>query len=116
MNKEQENIKQFLSFIGENIDRKGLIDTPRRVAEMWKELYKGYNKERKPVLTAFENYKDGIHYDQLITDKGYFFSTCEHHCVPFFGSYFFGYIPSRKIIGLSKVSRIVDWYASKLQI
>ena len=115
MNK-QEIARKFLLSIGENPERLGLKDTPKRISEMWLELFKGYNIKQKPQVTVFENGDDGINYNQMIIDKGYFFSHCEHHSVPFFGEYFFGYIPSNKIVGLSKVARIVDWYSSKLQV
>lgn len=114
----EHTIKDILRFIGENPDREGLIDTPKRVVKMWKELYKGYDLEQKPNITTFFNGSDGIIYDQLIVDTGSFYSQCEHHMLPFFGEYYFGYIPhpKGKILGLSKVARVVDYYSSKLQI
>ena len=67
-------------------------------------------------ITSFSNKQDGVKYNSMICDTGYFFSHCEHHCVPFFGSYYFAYIPNEKIIGLSKIARIVDYFSAKLQI
>jgi len=112
----EDIIVRQLEFIGENPKREGLLDTPARVTRMWKELYKGYDDTAKPILTTFENGKDGLSCDQIIYDEGYFFSHCEHHTVPFFGRYYFGYIPSAKILGLSKVARVVDYFSARLQV
>jgi GTP cyclohydrolase I len=70
---------------------------------MWEEIFRGYI-EQPPKITIFKNKRDGINYDQIITDEGYFFSQCEHHLVSFFGSYYFGYIANKNILGLSKVA------------
>lgn len=106
----------MLRALGENPERQGLKETPRRVAEMWKEIFAGYDTKQKPKITTFDNNTDGVFYDQMIVDSGHFFSHCEHHMVPFFGTYHFAYIPDKKIIGLSKVARIVDFYSARLQI
>lgn len=114
----EHTIRDILSFIGENPDREGLLDTPKRVVKMWKELYKGYDTTQLPKITTFKNGSDGIIYDQLIVDSGCFYSQCEHHMLPFFGEYYFGYIPhpKGKILGLSKVARVVDYYSARLQV
>ncbi len=114
----EELVRQQLIYIGETPDREGLIDTPRRVVKMWNELFVGYDKSKKPNVTVFRNGADGLVYDQMIIDEGNYYSFCEHHIVPFFGQYWFGYIPDPhgNIIGLSKVARIVDYHSSKLQI
>ena len=114
----EEHIVRLLEHIGENPLREGLIDTPRRVLKMYKEIFRGYNKDLKPEVTVFKNGSDGIVYDEMIIDTGSFYSQCEHHMVPFFGNYWFAYVPNQKgnILGLSKVARIVDYYAAKLQI
>jgi len=111
-----DNIRQLLSFIGEKPDREGLKDTPRRVQNMYKELFKGYNPKLKPKITVFNNNTDGMKYDEMIIDSGKFYSHCEHHMIPFYGKYYFAYIPDKKIIGLSKVARVVNYYSSKLQV
>jgi len=113
----EEHIQRILEYIGEDVKRTGLVDTPRRVAKMYKELFRGYSKDF-PKVTTFQNGDDGIMYDQMILDEGNFYSHCEHHMVPFFGKYYFAYIPAikGKIIGLSKVARIVDFYSAKLQV
>jgi GTP cyclohydrolase I len=109
-------VRDMLIYIGEDPDREGLKDTPRRVVKMWKEIYRGYDPEQKPSLAIFNNDTDGVSYDQMVVDTGSYFSQCEHHTVPFFGNYYFAYIPGKKILGLSKVARIVDYYAAKCQI
>lgn len=116
VNDIEDNIVRIFQYIGENPSREGLKDTPKRIVKMWREIFKGYNPLFKPTITTFENGKDGIFYDQIIIDKGYYFSHCEHHGVSFFGDYYFGYVPDKKILGLSKVARIVDYFSSKLQI
>ena len=111
-------IRDMLITIGENPDREGLVGTPNRVVRMWKELFRGYDKTQLPKITMFKNGADGIVYDEMINDEGTFYSQCEHHMVPFFGKYYFAYIPhpEGKILGLSKVARVVDYFSAKLQI
>lgn len=111
-------VRQLLINIGENPDREGLIDTPKRVVKMWNEIFRGYDPAQRPKVSVFKNGSDGLTYDQMIVDSGDFYSQCEHHMVPFFGQYWFGYIPDKNgnIIGLSKVARLVDYHAAKLQI
>ncbi len=118
MNKVEQLIKQQLVLIGEDPNREGLIDTPARVARMWNEIFGGYNPECRPKISIFKNGTDGLVYDQMVIDTGDFYSHCEHHMVPFFGQYWFGYIPDPEgnIIGLSKVARLVDYHAARLQI
>jgi len=113
---DEDIIVRMLERIGENPNRPGLKETPRRVVKMWKEIFRGYDPAQKPIITAFNNGEDGVTYDQMITDEGDFYSQCEHHIIPFFGRYYFAYVPGKTIIGLSKVARIVDYYSAKLQI
>jgi len=112
----EKEIRKILEEIGENPDREGLKNTPERVIRMYEEIFRGYDKKQSPELTTFPNDKDNIGYHGIIIDKGEFCSTCEHHMVPFFGDYFFGYIPENKIIGLSKIKRLIDWHSARLQI
>lgn len=109
-------VKMILTHIGEDPNRPGLKDTPERVVAMWTEVFRGYKEDKLPRVTKFRNGSDGVVYDEMLIDKGYFFSHCEHHMVPFFGEYSFGYIPDKWIIGASKISRIVDHFSSRLQI
>jgi len=114
----EDNIVRILQYIGEKPERDGLVGTPDRVVRMYSEIFRGYDPAHRPKVTIFKNGADGLDYNQMITDEGSFHSHCEHHMVPFFGKYYFAYIPSRKgnILGLSKVARIVDYHAAKLQI
>ena len=114
MNQEEikASIKNLLKNLGENPEREGLVDTPRRVSEAYKKLFGGYEKEPKDLVTVF----DGENYDEMIICKNIdFFSTCEHHMLPFYGQISIGYIPNKKIIGLSKLPRIVEIYSRRLQ-
>lgn len=108
--------EELLKEIGENPKRNGLKDTPKRMAKMWTEIFKGYDKRQMPQITVFANDDDGIVYDQIITDEGTFHSHCEHHMAVFYGQYYFGYIPDKHIIGLSKIARIIDYFSSRLQV
>lgn len=111
-------IREILFCIGEDPDRAGLVGTPDRVARMYQELFRGYDLGAKPKITTFDNGADGICYDNMIIDRGRYYSLCEHHIMPFFGRYVFAYIPNPKgkIIGLSKIARVVDWCSARLQI
>lgn len=114
----KQHIKDLFEYIGENPDREGLKDTPDRMLRMFKEIFRGYRKEKQPKVTTFKNGSDGIIYDSMIVDTGDYYSLCEHHCMPFFGQYYFAYIPNPKgkILGLSKIGRVVDYCAANLQI
>lgn len=111
-------VRAILTHIGENPDREGLIGTPERIVRMWKEIFRGYDLEQKPKITTFQNGADGIVYDNMVIDTGTFYSMCEHHAMPFFGRYWFAYIPhpQGKILGISKVGRVVDYCGARLQI
>lgn len=120
MEKERKEalIKTFLHAIGEQPGREGLKGTPERIVRMWDEIYKGYDPNQAPNITTLRNGTDGIIYDQMILDTGKFYSQCEHHMLPFFGNYWFAYLPHQKgkILGLSKIARTVDYFSAKLQI
>lgn len=107
-----EAIKGLIEFIGESPDREGLQNTPSRVIKSYKELFSGYGKKIEDVLTVF----DGEEYDEMVILKDIeFYSTCEHHMLPFFGKAHIAYIPGKKIVGLSKLARVVEIYARRLQ-
>lgn len=116
MTNKEDIVRRMLNAIGEDPNRIGLQDTPRRVTDMWQEIYRGYDPIQKPKITTFPNGIDGLRYDEMVIDQGYFFSQCEHHMLPFFGSYSFAYIPNDLVIGLSKVARVVDYHCAKLQV
>lgn len=114
----EENIKELLEYIGEDPNREGLKGTPDRIMRMWKEIFRGYDPAQKPKITTFDNGKDGIVYDNMVIDQGDFHSNCEHHCVWFWGKYWFAYIPNPngKILGISKIGRVIDYCSARLQI
>lgn len=114
----RQNIRELLEYIGENPERTGLQDTPERMLRMFKEIFVGYDPSKAPTITTFPNGQDGIVYDDMIVDSGNFYSLCEHHCRTFFGEYWFAYLPNPKgrILGLSKIARVVDYCASRLQV
>lgn len=106
-------VKDYLLAIGEKPEREGLKDTPRRVVKSWNEIYSGYSRTPADVLTTFS--ADG--YDQIVLLKDIeMFSMCEHHMLPFFGKAHVAYIPGDKIIGISKLARLVDIFSRRLQI
>lgn len=111
-------VQELLELIGDNPQRTGLKDTPKRVARMYAEIYRGYDPAQKPAITTFPNGEDGIVYDSMVVDTGDFYSCCEHHMMPFFGKYYFAYLPNPKgkILGISKIGRVVDYCAAKLQV
>lgn len=110
-----ENIfKQLLQSIGEDINREGLRKTPERAARAFKELTKGYQKNIGQVINdaIFKSNCD----EMIIVKNIEIYSLCEHHLLPFIGKCHVGYVPNGKIIGLSKIARIVDVYTKRLQI
>jgi GTP cyclohydrolase I len=114
----EHSLKGILQYIGEDPDRPGMVDTPARIVRMWREIFRGYDENQRPKITTFQNGSDGLVYDNMIVDSGNFYSMCEHHMLPFFGTYHFAYIPhpEGKILGLSKIARVVDWHCARLQI
>lgn len=118
--KEQakEALRLLMSYIGEDPDRPGLIGTPDRIVRMWEEIYRGYDPAKAPKITTFQNGADGLIYDNMVVDTGDFYSMCEHHQMPFFGKYWFAYVPNPKgkILGISKIGRVVDYCAARMQI
>lgn len=108
-------IRTIIAAIGEDPDREGLKDTPDRIMRMWKEIFRGYDPSQKPKITTFAN-EDGV--SEMVFDSGDYYSMCEHHILPFFGKYYFAYIPSPKgrILGISKVARVVGYCAARMQL
>ena len=110
----KELAKKLLIEIGEDPDREGLLNTPLRVAKAWDFLSKGYKQDIDEIINnaIFEE-----EYDQMVVVKDIeFYSMCEHHLLPFFGVAHIAYIPNGKIIGLSKIPRILDMFARRLQV
>lgn len=114
----KQHIADIFEYIGEDPNRAGLLDTPDRIVRMCREIFRGYDPKQKPKVTTFPNGQDGITYDSMVVDKGDFYSLCEHHCRTFFGEYWFAYIPNPqgRILGISKIGRVVDYCAAKLQV
>lgn len=108
----QENVSELLTLVGENPQRSGLRETPARVAAFYKEVLAGYDQDPSEYATAFPS--EG--HNMVIVKDINFYSLCEHHLVPFFGTASIGYIPNEKILGLSKFARIVDVFARRLQV
>lgn len=109
----QDLVRNVLIAIGEDPTREGLIDTPKRVVKAWGEMFAGYKMKPEDIATTFD--ADG--YNELVLLKDIeFYSTCEHHMLSFSGKAHVGYIPNGKIIGISKLARILDIYARRLQI
>ena len=106
-------VKTLLGYIEENVSREGLKDTPTRVINSWDELYAGYNQSAADVLDSTFN---GEGYDGIVLLRDIeFHSTCEHHLQPFTGRAHVAYIPTERIVGISKLARIVDMHARRLQ-
>lgn len=110
----EKYVKGMIAEFGENPDREGLIKTPHRVAKAFEFFTSGYKKNVKEVLNgAIFNEK----YDEMVIVKDIdFYSMCEHHLLPFYGKVHIAYIPDGKIVGLSKIPRIVDVFAQRLQV
>jgi len=108
--KIEKIVRQLLTEIGENPNREGLIDTPRRIAEMYEELFNGYRMNSELDISFSEES------DAIIAKDIQFYSMCEHHILPFFGKITIAYIPSGKVFGLSKLARLVEKYSRRLQI
>lgn len=110
----QELYKKIISELGEDVNREGLKDTPKRAAEALKYLTKGYKENINTIIgeALFESDMS----EMVIVKDIELYSMCEHHLLPFLGKCHIGYLPNGKVIGLSKLARIVDFYARRLQI
>lgn len=108
------NVRKLLKRLGEDPEREGLIDTPKRVSKALHFLTSGYN------LTVEEVVRDALfeeHCEEMVIVKDVeFYSLCEHHMLPFFGRAHVGYLPQNRVIGLSKIARVVDVFARRLQV
>ncbi|MCX8092544.1 MAG: GTP cyclohydrolase I FolE [Candidatus Goldbacteria bacterium] len=116
MNKEKIKtaVKMILEAIGEDINREGLKNTPQRVADMYEEIFAGIKQDPYNLIKIFTNEE---HDEMIILKDIPFFSICEHHMLPFFGKAHIAYVPkNNRLIGLSKLARIVDVFSRRLQL
>jgi len=112
MQRIENAVKEILLAVGEDVDREGLIDTPARVARMYAELLGGMREDPKVHLKSVF----GEQYDEIVLLRDIpFYSMCEHHMLPFIGSANVAYVPVDKVLGVSKIARIVDCFAGRLQ-
>jgi GTP cyclohydrolase I len=112
--KIEESISMLLAAVGENPKRNGLIRTPERVARMYAELLAGYRQDPIAIVNdaLFE-----VNYDEMVLVRDIeFYSLCEHHLLPFFGRAHVAYLPKGRVLGLSKIPRLVDMFARRLQV
>jgi GTP cyclohydrolase I len=109
-----EHYKQIIQLLGEDVDREGLLKTPERVARALQFLMQGYEQNPQEIIRSAmftENYRQMV----IVKDID-FYSMCEHHMLPFFGKAHIAYIPNKQITGLSKIARIVEVYARRMQV
>lgn len=111
----EEAIRTLIRYMGDDPNREGLVGTPERITRMYKEIFRGYDLSLKPKITTFANEE---RLSDIVFDCGDYYSMCEHHILPFFGRYFFAYVPSPngRILGISKVARVVGYCAARLQL
>ena len=107
-------VLQMLYAIGEDPARQGLVDTPRRVAKAYRELVSGYTTD--PVELLNNAIFDIVYDDMVVVSNIEYYSLCEHHMLPFVGHAHVGYLPKDKVVGLSKIPRIVDMFSRRLQV
>lgn len=107
--------RRLLRTFGENPERQGLVETPERVAKAWAHWTRGYQEDPAAILKVFDD--GGEHYNELIVVRNIpVYSHCEHHLAPFFGYAAVGYLPTGRIVGLSKLTRLVNCFAARLQV
>ena len=112
--KAEEAIKTIIEWIGEDPNREGLISTPRRVVKAFKEYFKGYSEDPKKYLSKTFTEVEG--YDDMVIEKNITIrSHCEHHMAPISGVAHVAYVPSSKVVGLSKLARVVEVFSKRLQ-
>lgn len=117
-NKEevQKAVRTILEYLGENPEREGLRDTPKRMMKSWDRIFGGYLIDPKSIFTVFGE-DDVIPHDQIILLKDIeFYSTCEHHFLPFVGKAHVAYMPTDRVVGISKLARVVEIFSRRLQI
>ncbi|MAZ82204.1 MAG: GTP cyclohydrolase I FolE [Rhizobiales bacterium] len=110
----EDAVRTLLRFIGEDVDREGLLDTPQRVVKAYGEMFGGYDKDPEDALGR--TFEEVAGYDDIVLVRDIaFHSHCEHHMVPIIGKAHVAYLPDGKVLGLSKIARVVDIFAHRLQ-
>lgn len=110
----EDAVRTLLRFIGEDVDREGLLDTPKRVVSAYAEMFGGYQQDPEDVLGR--TFEEVAGYDDIVLLRDIsFFSHCEHHMVPIIGKAHVAYLPDGKVLGLSKIARVVEIFAHRLQ-
>lgn len=111
----EDAVRTLIRWAGENPEREGLLDTPKRVVKSYEEFFSGYSTD--PHLVLSKTFEEVNGYDEMVVLRDINFSShCEHHMVPFTGKAHIAYIPQNRVIGISKLARLVDVYAKRLQI
>ena len=108
-----QNLREILAYIGDDPSREGLLEIPKRIVKSWKKLYGGYAQKPQDVLKTFV---EGSCEEMVVLKDIEFYSTCEHHLQPFFGTISIGYLPNGRVLGISKLARLVEVFARRLQI
>ena len=110
----EKAVRTLIEWTGDNPDREGLIETPKRVAKAYEEFFEGYNQDPEEILRKTFEEVEG--YDEMVIVKDIRLeSHCEHHIVPILGRAHIGYIPNKRVVGISKLARIVDVFGKRLQ-
>ena len=109
----EAHAKAILEYIGEDPTREGLLETPKRMRKAWDEVFAGYRTDPKSLIKTFTK---GSCQEMVILKHAEFYSHCEHHFFPFFGHCSIGYVPNGKVIGVSKLARLLDCYSRRMQI
>ena len=111
----KEAVRTLIKWAGDNPNREGMVETPNRVINSYDQFFSGYDKDPKDILS--KKFKEVAGYDEMIVLKDIRLeSHCEHHMVPFIGKAHVGYLPKNKVVGLSKLARVVEIFARRLQI
>jgi len=111
----EDAVRTLLRWAGDNPAREGLIDTPKRVVKAYKEFFRGYDEDPRQILSR--TFEEVCGYDEMVVLGDVpFESHCEHHMAPIIGRAHVGYLPNKKVVGISKLARVVETYAKRLQV
>lgn len=112
-NGPEENVVRLMQYIGEDVNREGLVETPSRVIKSYSKLFGGYRENAESIMKTFS---EGACDEMVVLKNIELYSTCEHHMLPFFGKCHIAYIPNGKVIGVSKLARLMEVFARRMQI